>query len=604
MHRDPAATGLIGVSLDQASNERRPTSWTSNAALWVGGLALAVAFVGIARLILFGWATVAPDDARYIFVGLSTLAGDGPVTPDGNLFLLRSPAYGLALASAGQLVGDPLTGARLLATALAIAGLLGAVRIGWLIGGPVAGVCTAICLIAMPLIWRLLPTMRIDLPQTAGVVGVLLAIHRPTTRRWALAGVILGLTILVKETILLLGALPIAAVGFVPPRHLARLWLVYALAAVAVAAWWWVIVWMQAGVIFPLNALGTIERRDVGSDIRIDPTGVLILAAATASWLVVAWRARRELPARYLAVAAVCLAVPAAYATLNGLSTRNYVGLAVLTAIAIGVGVSTLGTALATRAGADRRRGVAVWGVIGVVLVAGALLGQRSSGRPSEQPLPYQIANWLEPRAGDRVVMTFLYSEVTAVDMFDTASIPKLPVFRYQERKGLDDYLWLGLRDQQLFGITRQAWAESLGDPSTSHLVLAGPHMLTPVELIPALDRGILPGVGAMTRIEARKEWAQIYEVEPRNAATPPDLSVHLSPATAEAWLATEARGSTRETREAQLIDARPILVGRGAPAFLKQLSVAACLEPAGEGRSAVRLVPGSPSSASGESCT
>lgn len=569
--------------------------------LLVAGLALAVVSVGLIRLLLFGWATVAPDDARYLFVGLSTLAGHGPVTPDGNLFLLRSPVYGIALAGVGQPFGDPLTGARIVAAALAIAGLLGAVRLGWLIGGPVAGASTAICLLAMPLIWRLLPTMRIDLPQTAGVIGVLIAIQQPTVRRWALAGAILGLTILVKETILLLGALPIAGIGLIPARVLGKLSLAYVLVAASIAGWWWLVVWTQAGVIFPANAVGTIERREVGADVRIDLLGAAILALSVASWVVIAWRARSELPARFLLVAAACLVVPAIYATLNGLSTRNYVGLAVLSAIAIGVAVATVGQALATRAGPTGRGRVATWAVIGVLLLSAAVAGQRSAGRPTDLQLPHQIADWLAPRVtdGSSVPMTFLYSEVTAVALFDSASVPKLPVFRYQADRRLSAYLWLGLRDQQLFGIRRTLWAETLSDPRTGHLVFAGPHALTPIELFPALDDGRLGGITRATRLEAEREWAEIYVVDPAAVAAAADVPLHLSREAAEAWLDLTTGRAERQEREQLLIQARPVLVGKDGRDILDSLVREACLVPAGEGPRAFILVPASASNVS-----
>jgi hypothetical protein len=569
--------------------------------LVVAGLALAVVSVGLVRLLLFGWATVAPDDARYLFVGLSTLAGHGPVTPDGNLFLLRAPVYGIALAGVGKPFGDPLTGGHIVAAALAIAGLLGAVRLGWLIGGPVAGASTAICLLAMPLVWRLLPTMRVDLPQTAGVIGVLIAIQQPTVRRWAVAGGILGLTILVKETILLLGALPVAAVGLIPPRVLAKLSLAYVLVAAAVAGWWWAVVWTQAAVIFPANAVGTIERRDVGADIRIDPIGAVIVGLSVAAWVVIAWRARRQLPARFLLVAAACLVVPAIYATLNGLSTRNYVGLAVLSAIAIGVAFATVGQALATRAGPTGRGRATTWAVIGVLLLSAAAVGQRSVGRPTDLQLPHQIANWLAPRvsAGSNVPMTFLYSEVTAVALFDSASIPKLPVFRYQADRRLNAYLWLGLRDQQLFGIRRTLWAETLSDPRTSHLVLAGPHALTPIELLPALDDGRLGGIANKKRIEVEREWAEIYVVDPAAVAAAPDVPLHLSRDAAVAWLDLKSGQAERREREGLLIQARPVLVGQGGRDILDSLEREACLVPAGEGPRTFILVPASPATAS-----
>src|SRR5258706_179814 len=117
-------------------------------------------------------------------------------------------------------------------------------------GGAVGAIGTALALLAMPLLWRLLPTLRIDLPQAAGVVAVLLAIRRPTVGRWVLAGALFGLTVLVKETILLLAALPLAFVGSVARPRLIRLWTVFLVTAAVVAGWWWIVVWTQSGTIF------------------------------------------------------------------------------------------------------------------------------------------------------------------------------------------------------------------------------------------------------------------------------------------------------------------------------------------------------------------
>ena len=340
--------------------------------------------------------------------------------------------------------------------------------------------------------------------------------------------------------------------------------------------------------------MGTIERRDVGADIRIDPIGAVIVALSVASWVVVAWRARRELPARFLLVAAACLVVPAIYATLNGLSTRNYVGLAVLSAIAIGVAVATVGQALATRAGPTGRGRAATWAVIGVLLLSAAVVGQRSVGRPTDLQLPHQIADWLAPRvsAGSNVPMTFLYSEVTAVALFDSASVPKLPVFRYQLDRRLNAYLWLGLRDQQLFGIRRTLWAETLSDPRTSHLVLAGPHALTPIELLPALDDGRLGGIANKKRIEVEREWAEIYVVDPAAVAAAPEVPLHLSRDAAVGMVGPEAGRTTRARGAAD--PGAPGARWPGGRDILVSLEREACLVPAGEGPRTFILVPAS----------
>ena len=86
---------------------------------WIGlGFVAALVVLALLRVALGGWAPLAPDDARYLYVGLSILDGHGPITPSGSTFLLRSPVYGLALATGSTLVGgDPLVGARLIGRA-------------------------------------------------------------------------------------------------------------------------------------------------------------------------------------------------------------------------------------------------------------------------------------------------------------------------------------------------------------------------------------------------------------------------------------------------------------------------------------------------------
>ena len=318
------------------------------------GLGAAIVAVVLLRTALFGWSPVAPDDARYLFVGLSVLAGDGPVTPSGSLFLLRSAVYGVALAAGSVTVGgDPITGAQVVALALAIACLLGAIRLAWLLAGPGGAAGTAVALLATPIVWRLVGSFRIDLPQTAGVIAILLAVWRPTTRRWALGGVLLGLTVLVKETVLPLALLPLAMLGLEPARRVATWLAVYLGAAVLTAGWWWVAVWLGAGVVFPLNAIGVVAARDVGLAIRIAPSALGLVALAVASWAVLAARARTGRGPRLLVAAAACLVPAALYAASQGLNARNYAGLAVLSAVAIGATGAWSVTWIRSRIGAS-----------------------------------------------------------------------------------------------------------------------------------------------------------------------------------------------------------------------------------------------------------
>jgi hypothetical protein len=559
----------------------------ASATLVAIGFAIALVVVAIGRLAMFGWAGVAADDARYVFVGLSTLDGHGPLTPTGNLFLLRSPVYGIALAAGSMIAGaGPIAGARIVAVILTLAGLLAAVRLaGWL-GGPIAAAGTAVALLAMPLVWVLVPTLRIDLPQAAGVVAMLLALRRPTPRRWALAGVLFGLTVLVKETILLLALAPIAFVGSVPPARLARLWGVFLVAAAVVAGWWWIVVWTQSGAIFPLNAIGVIDRRDVGSDLRVDAFGLGLLGMIVAAWLVVVAGARRDPGLRPLVVAVACLLPPAAYATLNGLNARNYAGLAVLSAIAIGVSAARIVAWVLAQPDARPGLRFGAFALAGIVGVTGPLAGQIRVGDPVEPALPGQLATWLRSSSppGGRAVMTFRSSEIVALDLYGDVSVPVLAAVRVDPFAAPSDFIWIGLRDRQLFGYTRSDWIAMIGQPATNGLVLAGPHPLTPAELIPDLDRGLLPGLVRAQEFEADGDWATSYRVDPwALKASPADVPLHLSPAAAIAWLdlaTAPLDGDPSRAAVTRLAGSGAVIVGPDRAALAARLSGVACLVP------------------------
>ena len=315
-----------------------------------------------------------------------------------------------------------------------------------------------------------------------------------------------------------------------PRARLAQLWCVFLVAAAVVAGWWWVVVWVQSGTIFPLNAVGVIERRDVGADIRLDSYGAALLAVVGAAWVVVTASARREPGLRLLVAAAACLVPPAAYATMNGLSSRNYAGLAVLSAIAMGVAAARIVTWAASRLPAQPGLRVGAFGLAAVVGIAGATAGQFRVGNPGEPALPGQLVTGLrtETPLGDHVVMTFRYSEIVSLELYGHMAVPGLAAVRVDATALLSDFLWIGLRDRQLFGYTRAEWEGTVGQAGTSHLVLAGPHPLTPAELMPTLDRGGLPGLVRAQAFATGGDWATIYGVEAASVrASPADVALH-----------------------------------------------------------------------------
>ncbi len=586
------------------------------------GLGAALVAVVLLRTALFGWSPVAPDDARYLFVGLSVLAGDGPVTPSGTTFLLRSPVYGLLLAAGSTVVGgDPMTGARIVALVLAMACLLGVTRIGWLVAGPGGAVGTMLALLATPIVWRLVPSLRIDLPQTAGVVAILLTVWRPSQRRWAFAGVLFGLTILVKETVLPLALLPLALLGLEPARRVATYLGVYLGAALVTAGWWWAVVWLSAGDLFPLNAIGVIEGRDVGLDVRVARPALVLIGLFAASWVAVAWRARTERGPRLLVAAAAGLLPAALYAASQSLNARNYAGLAVLSAAALGIAgawsVASIRRRLArsgTTSGDETPRATsgaptgprrvaaaALLAVLGLGLVGGIVVGQRSAGRPPSALVPDRLAAWLRANtsAGDRVAMTFKDRESMALRLFDSVEMVSLPAVRVDPADDLTTYVWVGLRDRQLFGYTRSAWTKVLAMPPARYLVLSGPHPFTPDALAASLAAGHVAGLLLDERFDDGEDRAEVFAVDPATvAAASETIPLHASADAAMAWLDLAAPADGEAGAIARFLAVEPVVSGGDLDALLGRLGEAACVSRDGLGVgpggavSAVRLRP------------
>lgn len=569
-------------------------------------VALAAVAIGVAGGLIVlclarisgGWAPLAPDDARYLFVGLSVLDGQGAVTPSGNPYLLRSPVYGVALAIGSRLLGgDPLIGAHLVALAASLLGLLAAVRLAWLIAGPGGAVGTALALTATPLIWQLLPSLRIDLPQTALVLAILLVARRPTIRRWAVAGVLLGLVVLVKETVLPLVFLPVALVGLVPPATLRRLALAYVVCAIATAAWWWAVVWAARGQLFPANALAAVEARDVEGAYRLTRAMLPLLVAFVVGWGVVVWRARQELGARLLVAAAIGLAPATLYAALQSLNARNFAGLAVLSAITVGVAGATLVAAI--RPWLARRSGRSVMSRAGAALclaavvaftLAGPTLGQRSITRTETDVLADSLVAWIAENVpdGGRIVMAFREREETALRRFGRTDVGPLGAKRVELSEPPSEYIWMGLRGEQLFGYPRSGWITALTDPPASYLVLVSPHPFTPVDLLGASDGGSsVPGLAPVVSLEGEDDRADIFRIDAQLVRDQTnEVPLHLTTDAAMVWL-DQAGGSDAVGR---LLDARPVVSGEAVEGLLARLGAQACRTPKPDG--AVQLGP------------
>ena len=548
------------------------------------GLVAALGLLTALRILAFGWSGIAPDDARYLYVGLSLLDGHGAITADGAVFLLRSPVYSVVLGFGARLTpNDPVGGAHLAALAVALGGFATAVVLGWRLGGQRAGAATAVAIAATPLLWALVPTLRIDLAQAAGVVAILLVIGRPTPARWLLAGLLLGLTVLVKESALPLLLLPGAFLGTMGGRRLAALGGLYVTGAVVAAGWWWVVVWREAGAIFPANALAVIERRQVGTDLSVGIVGAILLPIMLIGWLRVAALARREPAVRPLLLAALLLTPPALYATANGLDARNYTTLAVLSAVAVGVAVTNLPRLPAVT---SQMAGRSLATALVVLATLAVVAGQIAAPVASRPPLPDLVATWLRSHTepGDRIAMTFRYRAVVALLLYGRNEVAELRPRRVGPTDDPSWFVWMGLRDRQLFGYTRAQWTKILAEPGTRALAIVTPHELAPADLLPVLERGLpAAGIEPVGTLRPGGPEAALFAVH--QAELPVDIAALpfvLQPDAALAWLDLDEGNSSALAR---FVAARPIVVGDAAAVapLLERLGSEACSVPAAD---------------------
>jgi 4-amino-4-deoxy-L-arabinose transferase-like glycosyltransferase len=186
------------------------------------------------------------DEAKYIGIGYSFLAGDGPRTQFGAIFLPHSPLWPAIVDAPAVWFGlDPLSWGHLL-NAISVGGLLLLVAwFGWQVR-PAVGAAAAVAYAGFPYLFELARTARLDVPVAAlcllYIVVAVIALERRSLR-WALvAGLVFGIAFLVKEI-----ALPFAPVPFliafargIEWRAIARVLAGVVLVAAVATSWWFV----------------------------------------------------------------------------------------------------------------------------------------------------------------------------------------------------------------------------------------------------------------------------------------------------------------------------------------------------------------------------
>ncbi|HEX5015822.1 MAG TPA: hypothetical protein VFV72_16880 [Candidatus Limnocylindrales bacterium] len=551
--------------------------------------------IAIGRAIIGGWDALSADHARYVYAGLSLLDGRGYVNETGDPFLFRAPAFALLTGGAWQLAGS--TGAHLAVWLLGLVSLLLAVGLSARLGGGVGAAATTASIVAIPLFWEQIVGLGVDQPQAAFYLGAIALLGGLHVVRWLAAGGLMGLGILVKET---LGpAVFLLPMAWLPlwtnvrwPRWLG-LTAAFGLTAAVTAGWWWIVIWQATAEIFPLNVLRAIVPDDLPLEVTFSPAAVVGAALAVAAWAIVLVTQLRDPRGRLLVLGALA-SVPALVATITlAQAPRNLTSFLLLTCVAVGVAAAEVWSRLGSRVverGQRSRSPVAAAVALSVLLVALAVLGQASVRPAVGDPLSPATAAALRGRLqpGDEVVSTFRGRSPLGIELFEQATdIGLLPARAVDEGTEPADYLWLGVRRGTLFGIRRDRWAQVLGAPEARYLVITTPHALSPSELIPAL-RG-QPGKGAglteLDVVESDVGTAYVFGNDPTRVGRMNRVNLHAAPEALLQWL-DMARAQGEPQPVARLLAAAPVIPrqARDARILARRLGDRACFRSLREG--------------------
>ncbi len=173
--------------------------------------------------------------------------------------------------------------------------------------------------------------------------------------------------------------------------------------------------------------------------------------------------------------------------------------------------------------------------------------------------------------------MTFRDRESMALRLFGVVDVASLPRARVDPKDDPGSYLWMGLRDRQLFGYRRAAWSRVLTKPPARYLALSGPHPFHPTELVPALIAGQVPGLDRVASLDEGTDHADVFAVDAAALTlTPEAVQTYLSSDAGLAWLDLAAPVLGEDVAAAHLLAARPVVTGDSLPALQARLGTCA----------------------------
>jgi hypothetical protein len=205
-------------------------------------VATVVVFVGLLAIVSPFYRSF--DESKYLGIGYSMLAGHGPRTVFGAVFLPHSPLWPMVVTAPDVWFGiDAFDWGHLLNAIAGVGVLLAVAILGWRIR-PVVGALAAVGYLAVPYLHDLTRTARLDVPAAALALAYLVvgidAVRRGSVRRGLIAGGIFAIAFLVKEI-----ALPFAPVPFLvgilagrPLSAIARVAAAVLAVAIVGTSWW------------------------------------------------------------------------------------------------------------------------------------------------------------------------------------------------------------------------------------------------------------------------------------------------------------------------------------------------------------------------------
>jgi hypothetical protein len=143
-------------------------------------------------------------------------------------------------------------------------------------------------------------------------------------------------------------------------------------------------------------------------------------------------------------------------------------------------------------------------------------------------------------------------------------------------------FIWMGLRDRQLFGYPRTGWISALTDPPSQYLLLVGPHPFTPSDLVGAPSGPSLPGLTPVATVDEGNDHADILGIDPEGVRDgTADVPLHLAADAAIEWL-DQAGGPDAVDR---LLEARPAITGDEVETLIARVGESACRMPGAMGQ-------------------